>query len=88
MIPRQSCLFRIASDGRVESEWDRDLFSEAVKDCRCCEMTIYGMPDQSLIPIHAVAEFFDVKADWEYEWEYRSNEWIAPDILVAVIQAW
>jgi len=88
VIPRQACLFRILDYGRVECEWDLDRFSEAVKDCRYCEIAVYGHPDQSMIPIVEAGEFFNVKPDWDYYWEFRGNEMMAPDVLVAVIQAW
>lgn len=88
MIPKQACLFRIRELGWVECEIDRDQFCDAVRDCRCFDMKIYGRPDQSLLPIHGVAEFFDVKADWQYDWEFVGNELIEPDVLIAVIQAW
>ena len=88
MVPMQACLFKIREDGRVQPELDRETFIEAVRDCRVMEMKIVGRRGSSLITINEVAEFFDVKADWQYEWEFRENEWIDPDVLIAVIQAW
>lgn len=88
MIPKQACVFRIQADNTVTCNLDREKMMEAVKQYRCFNMNIYGQPDSSLISINQVVEFFDVKADWQFDWEFRSNEWIEPNLLIAIVQAW
>jgi len=81
----QVILFHVDEYDRVYSEVDQEAFIASTSDLSKLDVKIIGNAKSSLVAITGVADFFDVRWEWEYEWAFAENEYIETSVLVAIV---
>jgi hypothetical protein len=85
MIKPDVYLFHVDEHDRVSSDIEQEIFIASTMNTMKLTVRIMGHAESSFVAIHGVADFFDVKVEWEYEWAFAENEFIQPKVLIAVI---
>lgn len=77
--------FRVDEMKCVQSNFNQQQYVNATQGCSGIFLSMIGDQSNSIMAINEIANLFDIGEDWPYEWAYRVNQAVQPNLIFAFV---